>query len=80
MGTSVPNQYHYGDFPVNVIKQVAARSGMDSKMAELIATMDLASYGVGFKRDGDSFGWLGTVNEGESDGESEQGFMAGKWV
>ncbi|GJU91466.1 hypothetical protein Tco_1303889 [Tanacetum coccineum] len=44
-----------------------------------IATMDLASYGVEFKRDGDSFGWLGTVNEGESDGDSEQGFMAGKW-
>ncbi|GJS59013.1 hypothetical protein Tco_0653797 [Tanacetum coccineum] len=35
--------------------------------------MDLASYGVGCKRDDDSFGWLGTVNEGESDGESEQG-------
>ncbi|GJV51067.1 hypothetical protein Tco_1446808 [Tanacetum coccineum] len=33
--TSVPNQYHYGDFPVNVIEQVAVRSGMDSKMAEL---------------------------------------------
>ncbi|GJT32779.1 retrovirus-related pol polyprotein from transposon TNT 1-94 [Tanacetum coccineum] len=43
-----------------------------------IATMDLVSYGVGFKRDGDSFSWLGTVNEGESDGESEQGFMARK--
>ncbi|GJY90675.1 hypothetical protein Tco_0505871 [Tanacetum coccineum] len=42
-----------------------------------IATMDLVSYGVGFKRDGDSFGWLGTVNEGESDGESEQAHTTG---
>ncbi|GJV98701.1 ribonuclease H-like domain-containing protein [Tanacetum coccineum] len=42
-----------------------------------IATLNLASYGVGFKRDGDSFGWLGTVNEGESDGESEQAHTTG---
>ncbi|GJU10654.1 hypothetical protein Tco_1133050 [Tanacetum coccineum] len=32
-------QYHYGDFPVNVIKQVAARSDMDSKMAELTISL-----------------------------------------
>ncbi|GJR40788.1 hypothetical protein Tco_1216472 [Tanacetum coccineum] len=36
-GTSVPNQNHYSDFPVNVIEQVVARSGMDSKMAELLS-------------------------------------------
>ncbi|GKB18739.1 hypothetical protein Tco_0852662, partial [Tanacetum coccineum] len=32
-----------------------------------IATMDLASYGVGFKREGDGFRVMGTVTEVERD-------------
>ncbi|GKE86770.1 hypothetical protein Tco_1560512, partial [Tanacetum coccineum] len=32
-----------------------------------IATMDLASYRVGFKRDSDGFGVMGTVIEVERD-------------
>ncbi|GJZ37587.1 retrovirus-related pol polyprotein from transposon TNT 1-94 [Tanacetum coccineum] len=59
--------------PNHVYRLKKVLYGLKQAPKAWIATMDLASYGVGFKRDGDSFGWLGTVNEGESDGESEQG-------
>ncbi|GJZ73709.1 hypothetical protein Tco_0637855 [Tanacetum coccineum] len=43
-----------------------------------IATMDLASYGVGFKRDGDGFGVMGTVIEVERDRGEGTVELAGK--